>query len=94
MTSTFAPVDIRTAKVDKRLGIDRSYTNMKAGKTSFEQGDLVRVDITPKVSKDVATSSSTSSTSSPQVSYSLPIHGTTALAIRTWSTLSMSTTSG
>ncbi|MEK7519046.1 MAG: Ig-like domain-containing protein [Patescibacteria group bacterium] len=54
VTSTFAPVDIRTAKVDKRLGIDRSYTNMKAGKTSFEQGDLVRVDITPKVSKDVA----------------------------------------
>lgn len=53
VTSTFAPVDVRTAKVDTRLAIDRSYTNMKAGKKVYEQGDLVRVDITPKVSKDV-----------------------------------------
>lgn len=53
VTSTFAPVDVRTAKVDKRLSIDRSYANMKADKKTFAQGDLVRVDITPKVSKDV-----------------------------------------
>lgn len=48
-----APIDLDTTPKDRRLSLDRRYSIVGGPKRPIQEGDIVRIDFTPKVSQEV-----------------------------------------